>query len=656
MKMFQVCSTQFNYKHGKRMHFPFSIAMLTAFLKRDEHTSNSFEFKKSFIFRDKIDEYVEQSLDADILLCSCYTWNWEITLHAAKEIKKRNPNCLIILGGPQVPGRTEGFFEKHPFVDILVHGEGELILFNIFKEYLNGKDFSQVKGLETKNFRNPPESRIDEEDLPSPYLTNLIWELVDKDDSEAWAVNWETNRGCPYECTFCDWGDAAFNKTTRYAEEKLFQEIEWFSKNKLTYIECCDANFGLFQDRDLRIAKKLKESALKTGYPKFFHSAWAKFSSDKIIPIAKELQEGGLLRDVTLALQSLDETTLEIVKRANLKFDKFSQLTKSFQENGIPTYTEIIRGLPGETLESFKNGLEIIVSDGNIGTMYIYNCAIYVNAPMNDPSYKEQYKIKTKKSPLYTSHVIVPKNDVPEFEEIVMSTLTFTHKELKEMFHYSWGVLTFQVFGILNLISKYYNKNYDLKYMELIGLLLDYCKSGDSLFTKEFSIVQKYIDDGYDAKGWNHQDPKLGELVWPIEEASWLRLTYDKETLKDEIQKFVSYVENKKSFDTPKQIIHDLINFQLFLLTTRNEHEIKSEEFEYSWKDYFVTGSRLKQEKQKFSYKNKNPEKDPIIWGFNSIWYGRATQQFKTLPQNILSDYEQVISQQTVKLATFLSP
>ena len=212
MKMFQVCSTQFNYKHGKRMHFPFSIAMLTAFLKRDEHISNSFEFKKSFIFRDKIDEYVEQSLDADILLCSCYTWNWEITLHAAKEIKKRNPNCLIILGGPQVPGRTEGFFEKHPFVDILVHGEGELILFNIFKEYLNGKDFSQVKGLETKNFRNPPESRIDEEDLPSPYLTNLIWELVDKDDSEAWAVNWETNRGCPFACTYCDWGSAINSK------------------------------------------------------------------------------------------------------------------------------------------------------------------------------------------------------------------------------------------------------------------------------------------------------------------------------------------------------------------------------------------------------------------------------------------------------------
>jgi len=638
------------------MHFPFSIAMLAAFSKRDPLINNSFEFEKSFIFRDKINEYVEQCIDADILLCSCYTWNWEITLHTAKEIKKRNPNCLIILGGPQVPNLSEGFFEKHPYVNILVHGEGELSLYHLLKEYLNKKDYTKVKGIETKNFRNPPESRINEDNIPSPYLTNLIWELVNKDDSEAWAVNWETNRGCPYGCTFCDWGDAAFNKTTRYAEEKLFQEIDWFAKNKLTYIECCDANFGLFQDRDFRIARKLKESALKTGYPQFFHSAWAKFSSDKIIPIAKELQAGGLLRDVTLALQSLDETTLEIVKRANIKFDKFSQLTKTFQENNIPTYTEIIRGLPGETLESFKNGLEIIVSDGNIGTMYIYNCAIYINAPMNTPSYKEQYKIKTKKSPLYTSHVLIPKNDIIEYEEVVLSTSSFTHEELKEMFYYSWGVLTFQVFGILDLISKYYNKNYDLKYLELIELLLDYCKKEDSLFSKEFFITQKYIDDGYEGKSWNHQDPKLGELVWPIEEASWLRLTYDKDILNKELQKFISYVENTKSFDTPKEVINDLIHFQLFLLTTRNEPENKCEEFEYNWKDYFVTELSLKQENQKFSYKNKNIEKDPIMWGYNSIWYGRATQQFKTLPQNILSGSEQTLSQESLKPATLLSP
>ena len=102
------------------------------------------------------------------------------------------------------------------------------------------------------------------------------------------------------------------------------KEIDWFADNKITYIDCCDANFGIFQERDLKIATKLKEVAKNKGYPERFRAAWAKFASVKIIPIAKELQDGGVLKAVSLALQSLDETTLDIVKRANIKFDKLS--------------------------------------------------------------------------------------------------------------------------------------------------------------------------------------------------------------------------------------------------------------------------------------------------------------------------------------------
>ena len=637
MSKFNVYSTQFNYKHGKRMHFPYSIAMLVAYLKQNKKLDDSFDFKKSFIFRDKIDQYINECTDADILLCSCYTWNWEITLHTAKEIKKNNPNCLVIFGGPQVPSLSENFFKNNSFIDILVHGEGELILSNIFQEYLNKKNYLDIKGIETKDFRNSPEQRLDENNLPSPYLTNLIWELVDKNDSESWAVNWETNRGCPYGCTFCDWGYAAFNKTNRYDEEKLYEEIDWFSKNKLTYIECCDANFGIFQERDLLIARKLKESALNTGYPKFFHSAWAKASSDKVIPIAKELQTGGLLRDVTLALQSLDAETLKIVKRANLKFDQFSHLTKAFQDNGIPTYSEIIRGLPGETLESFKNGLEIIMADGNISTLYIYNCAIYVNAPMNNPSYREQYKIKTTKSPLYTSHVIVPENDIVEYEYVVTSTSSFTFDELKEMFYYSWGVLTFNIFGIFDQISNFYNKTYGITHIEFIKLLLDFCQVSTNNFSKEFSIVEKYVKDGFDGVGWNHLDSNLGNIVWPIEEASWLRLTYNKDILEKELNDFIQFVEKTKSYETSSKITTDLIKFQIFLLTTRNAPKIKSDEFQFDWKEYLTTESKLEEKPQHYSYLDKNQESDPIQWAYNAIWFGRATQQFKTIPRDIVS-------------------
>ena len=513
-----------------------------------------------------------------------------------------------------------------------------------------------MKGITTKDYHTPPESRINEDILPSPYLTNVIWELVDINDSEAWAVNWETNRGCPYGCTFCDWGAAAFNKTTRYAEERLFDEIEWFSRNKLTYIECCDANFGLFQDRDLRIATKLKESSLRTGYPKFFHSAWAKFSSEKIIPIAKQLQAGGLLRDVTLALQSLDETTLKIVKRANMKFDHFSQLTKSFQENNIPTYTEIIRGMPGETVESFKNGLEVIVSDSNISTMYIYNCAIYVNAPMNEPQYKEFYKIKTIRSPLYAAHVIVPENDITEFEEVVVSTSSFTLEDLKKMYYYSWGTTVFQVFGVIDLISKYYNRMHGIKFMKIVEDLLEFCKKSHGLFSEEFKIFTKYINDGYDGRGWNHQDSKLGNLVWPIEEASWLRLTFERETLEKEIMSFVSFFENENNIHTTEKIIQDLIRFNSFLLTLRNEPVIRTDEFQYNWKEFFVNGSDLVEDKKNYFYENKNNEQDPILWGYNAIWYGRATQQFKQIPKNIKEDPELVIKSKITDIKQVLSP
>ena len=649
----KVCSTQFNYRHGKRMHFPFSIAMLTAYLKNNKKIKDNFHFEKSFIFRDQIEKYLEDSKDCDILLCSCYAWNWEITIQMAKLIKEKNPSCLIIFGGPQVPNRSEGFFVKYPFIDLLVHGEGELVISNVFLEFLNKKDFSQIKGIETVEIRTDPEKRIDEDSLPSPYLTNIIWELVDRQESEKWATNWETNRGCPYGCTFCDWGAAAFNKTTRYAEDRLFNEIKWFAENKLEFIECCDANFGMFHDRDLKIAECLKQSAIKTGYPKYFSSAWAKASSDKIIPIAKKLQEGGLLRDVTLALQSMDEETLKIVKRANIKFDKYSQLTQAFLENGITAYTEIIRGLPGESLNTFKRGLEVVAEDGKISTMYIHTCAIYVNAPMNEPAYKEFHKIKTKRSPMYTSHVIIPKNDIQEYEEIVISTSSFTHEELKQMHLFSWMTLTFQIFGILEMISKFYNITYGLGFIEFYDKFIKYCEQEDSEFSKEFRIFTDYIEKGYSGKGWNHLDSSLGEIVWPIEEASWLRLTRNKENLKNELKKYVNFLEKEFDHNTSLEKLDELIEFQLFVITTRNEPQIKIQEFQFDWKNFFIS-KILTKNHSKYSYQNKVKEDDPILWGYYAIWYGRGTQQFKIFPEHLIDNKEDL--QIKIKQTNQLSP
>ena len=633
IEMYKVSSSQFNYLYGDQIHFPYSIGRLVAYVKTNKNINSQFKFDRTFIFRDQLNNYVEQSYDSDILLCSCYVWNWEVTKQLAKKVKATNPNCLIIFGGPQVPNRTENFFEENPFVDIIVHGEGEIVLENILTAYIKDKDFSKINGIEMKDYRTPPNPRIkDVNILPSPYLTNLILDLVEQKTDIKYIAAWETNRGCPYPCTFCDWGSLTNSKLTNWPEEQLLKEIDWFAQNHITYIDCCDANFGIFQERDYRIASKLKEVALKTGYPEKFRAAWAKFASEKIIPIAKQLQEGKVLKAVSLALQSLDEETLEIVKRANIKFDNFSELTETFRKNKIPTYTELIMGLPGETLESWKKGLEILASGSQVGSIYIYNCGVFVNAPMNEPTYMKFHNIKTIRSPIFLAHSSIHDRGIPEFEYITISSKSFSTDDLKEIYLFSWLFQTFHSLGIFEYITKYYHDEKKLLYVKFYEIFLDYCKKENSIFSDEYNKVIDYIDNGYSGKGWNHYDPNLGDIFWPIEEATWLRLVLSKK-LMEHTKSFLKFLEETLNFDTPDEILNDLIKFQIFLITTRQDSEIKSARFHFNWKNYFINGSKLKQIENDYNYKNLVIEHDQILWGYKTIWYGRQSKSYKLHPE-----------------------
>ena len=634
--MIKVYSSQFNYLWGNQIHFPYSLAMLVTYMKAKPNLKSNFNFEKTFIYRHKIDEYISNCTDAEILLCSCYVWNWEITIQLAKEVKKNNPNCLIIFGGPQVPDDDPDFFKKYPFIDMIVHGEGEFVIANVFEAYLKDKNFLQIKGIETKDFKNTRESRIgDLETLPSPYLTDVIWEITDKNDDINYVASWESNRGCPYPCTFCDWGSMTAQKISTFSEDRLFKEIEWFGKNKIVYIDSCDANFGIFQEKDYKLAKKLSDVALEKNYPQRIRLSWAKFSSDKLIPLAKQLQRSGLLRAVTIALQSLDETTLQLVKRENIKFDKFSMLTDAFRKNQIPTYTEMIMGMPGETLASWKKGLEILASDAKIDSIYVYNCTVLPNAPMNDPNYKKMMKIKTIRSPIYLPHASIHDNEkFPEMEEIISETLSCDEDGLKKMFLYSWFILVFHSLGILEHVFQFYKMQHNIKFIDFYDSLLEFCEKEESMFSKEYVTVKNYVDDGYAGKGWDHSDPKLGDIYWIMEEASWLRFAYDKKELKNNCLLFTKFLENKYRLESSPKIIDDLINFQIFLLTTREDFKgTKSAGFSHNWKDYFVNKSELKDSKRSYIYQNKNSEQDPIEWAYKTIWFGRYSIKYKFHPE-----------------------
>jgi 2-(S-pantetheinyl)-carbapenam-3-carboxylate methyltransferase len=657
MKKFKVFSSQFNYQYGSVIHFPYCIASLLAYIRAFPDLASQFQFEKTFVFRNKLDEYVSRCTDVDILLCSCYTWNWEITTLLAKRVKELNPSCMIIFGGPQVPQNYKGdvpcnwiesntgkFFDDYPFIDMIVHQEGEQILKEIFEVYLHDKDYSKINGIETREFRTPSAARIKElEALPSPYLTNVVWELVEPVEGVNYIASWETNRGCPFQCTFCDWGSATKSKVRKRDMDVLLQEIDWFADNKIPYVDICDANFGIFSDKDLELAKKLRNVKETKGFPGRIGIAWVKASSERVIPIAKELLESDLLRAVTVAVQSLDPITLKTVKRSNIKFDKFSNLLQQFRDNKIENYTEIIMGMPGETLASYKHGLEQLMELFPRPVIFIYNCGVFVNAPMNDPEYIKTHGIKTRRSPIYLWHSsIYNRGTISEFDDIIVSANSFTTDDLKQMYLYGWITQAFHSLGLLEYIAKFYHQLFDLKYIDFYEVLVEYCKSTTGKFNKEYRILIDYMETGYAGGGWDHHDADLAPIYWPIEEATWLRCVMDSQVLEEEVIEFLKYLNHRFDYTLELEVIEDLVRFQVFLLSTMDHKETtKSHNSKYAWREFLVEGysslNDLLSNEIEYSWENKVTLNDRAEWCYQAIWVGRNQGNYKCHPEFLIT-------------------
>jgi len=214
---------------------------------------------------------------------------------------------------------------------------------------------------------------------------------------------------------------------------------------------------------------------------------------------------------------------------------------------------------------------------------------------------------------------------------------------LKEMYLYSWIIQTFHSLGILEYIANYFHIVKNTKYRDFYETFLEFMRSEDSYFAKEYSFIAKYIDKGYSGNGWDHYDPNLGEIYWPVEEATWLRITDNKSRLVNDILKFITFFENKSNLKIPKKIIEDLVQFQIFLLSYYDDPNIKSENFEYDWKTFFINEKSLREITINYQYKKQIDEKDKILWGWQAVFTGRPGRKYKVDPEKLESKEAKIL-------------
>jgi len=390
-----------NYTGRGPFMFPINIGDITTFVNAHINKNKNIIFKL-FKYPEPLLNEIENH-PPNILGLGNYTWNADINDKVSQFAKSKD--TITVMGGPNIHQYQEAlneFFEKRPFVDFYVVNEGEIGFLNLLLRYffanrdlehmkkspIEGVVFyNNYKKIAIKGSRCP--EIIDLDIIPSPYLEGVLDEFFEDNH----IPNIETNRGCPYKCTYCDWG-TLFQKMSKYSLDRLEREFEYIaSKIKNTnMLNISDANFGIFGERDYEISKMLKSINERTGYPRKVIQAWAKNKSMEIIRIAETLRD---LTSVTASFQSLDPIVLKAIKRNNISVEMSKDIINHFNENNIETETELILGLSEQTKESHLNDLRI-VAELYIGQIVCYNCRMLEGAEMALPSEREKYGVKVK--------------------------------------------------------------------------------------------------------------------------------------------------------------------------------------------------------------------------------------------------------------------
>jgi len=437
---------QVNAGFANQSYLPYSVGRLQAYVMKFAKDPLQYEYLLPVFNRIPIWKAVQQILSADVVPFSAYVWNIRISLEIARRLRSEKPKTLIIFGGPQVPDKAEPFLRENPFIDIVVHGEGEGIFLQILEnsEQGNWDEIPAVSYIDKQgNFvHHPKVGRLKElTEIPSPYLEGVFDALMAAHPEEGWIAPWESNRGCPFSCTFCDWGSATQSKVYQFDLPTLYREIDWFGERKIGYVVCCDANFGILP-RDVEIAKYVAATKKKYGFPKTISLQNTKNSTERSYEVQTIIAAAGLNNGVTIAMQSLDMGTLKSIKRDNISLGSYKELQRRFTRDNVETYTDLILCLPGETYETFLNGVSETIGNGQHNRIQFSNLAILPNAEMGNPEYQKKYGMELVEVQTVNIHGTLreSEDDVNETQFLVISTNTMPREDWCKTRVLAWTV------------------------------------------------------------------------------------------------------------------------------------------------------------------------------------------------------------------------
>ncbi len=608
----------------KSVYIPYAAGCIQAFCLTSEAVRSNYRFGK-FIYTKEDPEKVIAALDNPyMVLFSCSVWNMEYNKAVAAQIKKTYPECLITFGGHNVSATGEEL-EKYAFVDFVTHRFGEEPTRDLLEALATNGDLNKVANISFRdNKSNVITTKYEPQTsdcYPSPYLEGTFDEILRDDIS--FSALFETNRGCPNSCSFCDWS-ALKSKVRLFSMERVKAELDWFVAHKIEYIYCIDANFCLF-DRDAEIADYVVSCKEKYGYPQIFKVFFTKNRFNFVFDVSTKFFRSGLDKAKTISFQSMDPQVLINVGRKNISVDFFKELIKKYNELNIATFSELILGLPGETYESFCKGVSSLIENGQHYAINIYPCELLPNSQMGQKEYKEKFGIKSTRIPFKLIHSNDGESDsqITEHSEYITSTYSMDEKDWVKALVFSYYVQGLHNLGLLRAVAIFICNEEKISYADFYNRFLDYSASHPETLCSRIHKKIKALCEGVIA-GKNELVSTCdgtGKILWGFDELLFLEFYKTLPDFYNEVKSFVASAFGENEITDP------LFEYQYSIIKKIGSCDViiqSGYDFYSYFSRIFANGySPLETKQIRLEVHDNAPVSTLTDYAREVVWYGR---------------------------------
>lgn len=418
----------------------------------------------------------------DVLAVTNYCWNYQLQCRTLRHVRGLYPDVLTVMGGPNIslsPEGEEARLRQTPGLDLYVVNEGDESFVDMLSRYLDSglrKSRLFQEPLPSAIFVDPdsgqvvrgnPTPRMRQlDDIPSPYLMGFMDQFFEAD----FCPMIQTNRGCPFTCTFCVEGVSYMTKVNKFSLERVREELNYIGHHASvgSALMISDSNFGMLPG-DLDTAQCIHELQTKIGWPKFVWATTGKNNKEAILS-AIDLLGGSM--SMTNSVQSLDPTVLANIKRSNIKLETYDSILREVEARNLQSYSEVIIGLPGETLESFVRGVSRLLDSG-VQRVCCYQLMLLDGTELSSEATRENHGLETKFRVLSRDFGVYASEHVFETEEIVVATNTMSYQDYRECRKLQLIMEVYHREGLLREFLEYLNKH-DVQISAFMLDLLDH--------------------------------------------------------------------------------------------------------------------------------------------------------------------------------------